>query len=103
MEAGKVLGEVFSDLLACYGQDGAMEVNAIWLSKKIAIERNGTEVKTCRIMQGDAVNFKDGYLQPTGDPSHKIIGCYGDLYNTYLSIMVVPLAGQVDVNVIRLK
>lgn len=86
-----MFGDLFKDLTPDYR---LMELSAIWLSAKV----NGTR----RITAGDHIAISSGLLVSADHATHKIVGCYGDLANTQLEIMVTDVITN-EPSILKLK
>lgn len=64
----------------------SMELAAIWLEHPVQT----SEGRTVRIAPGVLINVVDGKIQGQGELTHKVIGCYGTLYNQFeISVMEI--------------
>lgn len=81
-----------------------MEVAAIWVNGGIIIQSEGKTKRKVRISEGDLIPVFDGelvrgrFMQPT----HKVIGCFGNATSTKLSFMAVDILTQ-EVEIIKVK
>jgi hypothetical protein len=71
-----------------------MELTAIWLKTPV----NGTR----RIAAGDHICIDNGWLITADYATHKIIGCYGDIFSSFLHIMVIDIITN-EPEILKLK
>jgi hypothetical protein len=81
-----MLDEFFEGLADSYSKEH--ELAAIWLEKPL---QTATE-KTVRIAPDHLVKVEDGNLVDCiGEPTHKVIGCYGTVTSSKLSFLLIDL------------
>lgn len=79
------MNDIFNSIGKLYTEQ--TELAAIWLEKPF----NSPFGRTVRITEGTMVKVENGKLIDfTGEPSHKVIACYGTLINQF-EITVINL------------
>lgn len=87
-----MLNDFFKGLGEMYSKE--YELAAIWLEKPL---QTSTE-RTVRITAGHFVRVENGRLVDCGEPTHKVIGCYGTVNSSTLSFILIDLKNNQPLN-----
>lgn len=71
------------------------EIEAIWLNRPVGRKRDGYYARTSRITAGDNINVQSNiiqYLDADQEPTHRVLGCFGDVFSNQLEIMAIRLS-----------
>lgn len=95
---------VFNSLCKAFEPNNdIMELMAIGLTKKIKVSNQGVVNTALRITDGDLIEVIDDKLTGGDNFNYKIIGCYGNIANSLLYIIVQSISKISDMKILNLK